>query len=201
MSYHYIFPTAIFEDTQTILANELLPIANNYLDIYGTPFLENPNHISTSKNKIESSIINDSNLKLFLDYVYNQCDNFLKFQRIDYKRYTYKPYITFNRINKDGYHKLHAHPNCIISGCFYLDIPVNSSNILFKDPRDYHKYYQLEYNLNDGQGDANCLNPDIIKEVKTGDFLMWNSWLEHEVLPNKIDLPRTTLVFNISVNI
>ena len=79
MSYHYIFPTAIFEDTQTILANELLPIANNYLDIYGTPFLENPNHISTSKNKIESSIINDSNLKLFLDYVYKQCDNFLEF--------------------------------------------------------------------------------------------------------------------------
>ena len=201
MSYHYIFPTAIFQDSQTILANELLPIATNYLDIYGTPFLENPNHISTYKNEIELSIVNDIKFKILLEYVYNQCDNYLKFQRINHKQYTYKPYITLNRITKDGYHKLHSHPNCVISGCFYLDVPFNSSNILFKDPRDYHKYYQLEYNFNDGDGDKNCLNPDLVKEVKTGDFLMWNSWLEHEVLPNKIDLPRTTLVFNISVNI
>ena len=202
MSYHYIFPTAIFEDTQTILANKLLPIATNYLDNYGIPFLENQNHLSTSRNhNCEQELLNDINIKQFLDYVFNQCNDFLKFQRINYKKYTYKPYVAFNRITKNGYHKLHTHPNCIISGCLYLDVPVNSSKILFKDPRDYHKYYQLEYNFDEGLGDTHCLKPDIVKEVKTGDFLMWNSWLEHEVLPNKIDLPRTTLVFNISVNI
>jgi uncharacterized protein (TIGR02466 family) len=199
MSYHYIFPTAIFEDTQNYLAEQMLPIANEYLDKHGSAFLENSNHITTARTTIDNDIASDIRFKPFLDYVYEQCDEFLKFQRIDYKKYHYTPYITLNRIKKDGYHKLHSHPNCIISGCFYLDVPKGSSNILFRDPRDYHKYYQLEYNFDDGLGDPNCLKPDIVKEVKTGDVLMWNSWLEHEVLPNKIDATRTTLVFNIGV--
>ncbi len=201
MSYHYIFPTVVFEDNQKSLAEQMLPVANYYLDNYGIPFLENDNHITTARNgNVEQDILNDNNIKLFLEYVLSQCDNFLKFQRINYKKYKYTPYITFNRINKSGYHKLHSHPNCIISGCFYLDVPNGSSNILFKDPRDYHKYYQLDYNFDEGLGDPNCLKPDIVKEVKTGDILIWNSWLEHEVLPNKIDATRTTLVFNINVN-
>lgn len=180
----------------------MLPLAIKYLDNYGSKFLDNPNHISTAKNKIvEDLIINDPEIKPFIDFIFRQCDEFLKFQRIDYKKYKYNLYITFNKITKTGYHKLHSHPNSIISGCFYLDVPKDSSKILFLDPRDYHRYTHLETNFNEGDGDANCLHPEIIKQVNTGDFLMWNSWLQHEVLPNLVDSPRYTMVFNIGVNL
>ena len=180
----------------------MLPIAVKYLDTYGLPFLDNPNHITTSRNKFaENLIINDPEIKPFLDYVHYTCDEFLKFQRVDYKIYKYIPYITFNKITKTGIHKLHSHPNSIVSGCFYLDAPIGSSEILFSDPREYHKYTYLHKNFNEGAGDMNCLHPELSKQVNTGDFLMWNSWLEHEVLPNKSDSPRYSMVFNISINL
>jgi hypothetical protein len=180
----------------------MLPIAIKYLNTHGLQFLGNPNHISTAKNKIaEDLAINDPEIKPFLDYLYHTCNEFLKFQRVDYKKYKYIPYIVFNKITKSGYHKMHTHPNCIVSGCFYLDVPTGSSDILFNDPRDYHKYTYLDKNFSEGNGDLNCLNPELIKQVSTGDFLMWNSWLEHEVLPNLVDSPRYTMVFNIGINL
>ena len=200
MKYHYTFPTVIFEDNNIELSTQMLPVAIKYLDMYGLEFLDNPNHISTSKNKLAVAN-NDPEIKPFLDYLYRMCDEFLKFQRVDYKKYKYIPYITFNKITKTGYHKLHSHPNSIVSGCFYLDVPKDSSKILFLDPRDYHNYTYLEKNFDEGAGDFNCLHPELVKEVKTGDFLMWNSWLEHEVLPNLVDSPRYTMVFNIGINL
>ena len=180
----------------------MLPLAIKYLNEYGSIFLDNSNHISTAKNEITSDIIlNDPEVKPFVDYMTYQTTEFLKFQRVDYKRYTYKPYILFNKIGKFGNHKLHCHPNGIISGCFYLDVPLGSSKLLFRDPRYYHKYVHLEKNFNEGDGDANCLHEDIVKQVNTGDFLMWNSWLEHEVILNEVDSPRYTMVFNIGVNL
>lgn len=202
MKYHYTFPTVIFEDNNIQLSSKMLEVAIKYLDTYGLEFLDNPNHISTSRNTTaENLIINDPEIKPFIDYVFCQCDEFLKFQRIDYKSYKYTPYVTFNKITKSGYHKLHSHPNSIVSGCFYLDVPKGSSNILFKDPRDYSKYINLKLNLNEGAGDINCLHPELVKTVNTGDFLMWNAWMEHEVLPNLVDSPRYTMVFNIGVNL
>lgn len=202
MTYHYTFPTVIFEENNKTLSEQMLPLAIKYLDTHGSIFNTNPNHISTANNKIaEELILNDPEVKPFVDYITYQTDEFLKFQRINYKKYTYKPIILFNKISKFGAHNLHCHPNCIISGCFYLDVPEGSSKILFKDPRTHHKYIQLEPNFNEGSGDLNCLWPDMIKTVKTGDFLMWNSWLDHEVLPNLVDSTRYTMVFNIGVNL
>ena len=200
MKYHYTFPTVIFEDNNIELSSKMLPLAIKYLDTYGSKFLDNTNHIATAKNKIvEDLIINDPEIKPFIDFIFRQCDEFLKFQRINYKIYKYIPYITFNKITKTGSHKLHSHPNSIVSGVFYLDVPKDSSKILFLDPRDYHRYTHLETNFNEGDGDLNCLHPEIIKQVNTGDILMWNSWLQHEVLPNLVDSPRYTMVFNISI--
>ena len=77
-----------------------------------------------------------------------------------------------------GQHSGHIHPNSIISGTFYVEVPNGSGDIRFEDPR-----LPLMMAAPPRERDA----PEELRQFVTvaprpGLLLMWESWLRHEVL-------------------
>jgi uncharacterized protein (TIGR02466 family) len=91
-------------------------------------------------------------------------------------------------------HSGHIHPNSVLSGTFYLDLPEGASAIRFEDPR-------LPFMMNSPSQKADIaadLKRFIYFQPQVGQALFWESWLRHEVLVNMADEPRLSISFNLS---
>ena len=99
-----------------------------------------------------------------------------------------------NLLDPGAGHSGHIHPNSVISGTFYLDLPEGASAIRFEDPR-------LPFMMN-----SPPLREDVDPAQKRfiyfqpalGEALFWESWLRHEVMVNMADEPRLSISFNLS---
>ena len=99
-----------------------------------------------------------------------------------------------NVLDPGAGHSGHIHPNSVLSGTFYLDLPEGASAIRFEDPR-------LPFMMN-----SPSLRSDVPEEEKrfiyiapqVGHALFWESWLRHEVPVNFADEPRLSISFNLS---
>jgi uncharacterized protein (TIGR02466 family) len=97
-----------------------------------------------------------------------------------------------NVMPKGAYHTMHIHPQSVISGTYYVEIPLHASAIKFQDPRagllmnspkinksapsEMQRFYQVE--------------------PRAGDVVLFESWLSHEVPENKSSKPRVSVSFN-----
>jgi uncharacterized protein (TIGR02466 family) len=89
---------------------------------------------------------------------------------------------------------VHNHPNCVLSGVYYVKAPENCGGIFFKDPRDV----------------AHMFSPAIAEitpwtlqkltyRATEGKMIIFPSWLNHGVEPNLSDEERICISFNISM--
>lgn len=89
-------------------------------------------------------------------------------------------------------HSLHLHPLSIISGTYYVSVPKNASQLKFEDPRLSH-FMATPPKLP---------NPKTRNQTfqsiapKAGQVALWESWLRHEVPPNKSQADRVSISFN-----
>jgi len=91
-------------------------------------------------------------------------------------------------------HAAHIHPLSVISGVFFVDTPVCASAIKFEDPR-----LGLFMNTPPLKDKTNKINSRFYSiQPKTGDLLLFESWLKHEVPVNKSNKPRISISFNYS---
>ena len=111
------------------------------------------------------------NLKLKIKDLANRYFNDRGLPSIDNMRIT----IFFSVMNEGEHHEKHNHSNSHLSGVFYLDTPEGSGDIVF---------------YSDDQTETYSITP------YSGLFLIWESWLMHQVLPSKTS-GRRTAVFNI----
>jgi uncharacterized protein (TIGR02466 family) len=97
-----------------------------------------------------------------------------------------------NLLKSSGHHSGHVHPNSIISGTFYVEVPNGSGAIRFEDPR-----LPLMMSAPPRQKDApEELQSFVSVEPRPGLLLMWESWLRHEVLPGTGRGERLSISFN-----
>ena len=99
-----------------------------------------------------------------------------------------------NVLDPGAGHSGHIHPNSVLSGTFYLDLPEGASAIRFEDPR-------LPFMMNSPPQKADTaadLKRFIYFQPQVGQALFWESWLRHEVLVNMADEPRLSISFNLS---
>ena len=97
-----------------------------------------------------------------------------------------------NLLKGAGHHAGHIHPNSVISGALYVEVPKNSGAIRFEDPR-----LPLMMAAPPRQLDApEDLQPFITIEPRPGLLLLWESWLRHEVLPGSGRGERLSISFN-----
>jgi uncharacterized protein (TIGR02466 family) len=100
--------------------------------------------------------------------------------------------LWLNIMPKGAQHTAHIHPNSVISGTFYVDTTDKSSSIKFEDPR-------MGFFMN-----APKLQPKKqlsrfhIIQPKSGDVVLFESWLRHEVPRNQTNKPRVSISFNYS---
>ncbi|MEO1557817.1 MAG: TIGR02466 family protein [Pseudomonadota bacterium] len=100
--------------------------------------------------------------------------------------------IWINILPEGGVHTGHIHPHSVISGTTYVAMPEGTSALKLEDPR-----LPMMMASPGRTKDA----PDDLKQfhyVKpaTGDVLLWESWLRHEVPMNMAEDERVSVSFN-----
>lgn len=93
------------------------------------------------------------------------------------------------------YHTSHIHPHALVSGVYWVEAQPDASPLRLEDPR-------LERYMNDPPR-----SPDAPESLKlyhaipalAGEFVLFNSWLRHEVPPNLSDHDRLSVSFNFDV--
>lgn len=102
--------------------------------------------------------------------------------------------IWINVLDPGGAHSGHLHPHSAISGTYYVDTPAGASALKLEDPR-----LPLMMAAPARREDApEAERTFIYVSPKAGEVLMWESYLRHEVLPNKARRPRVSISFNYS---
>ena len=203
MPFINLFPTTVYIEHNPRVADDYLPIAEEYLNKFGKKFSDkheeySPNHISTYNSQESINCIStDSRFNNLTIHLQNMARVFLDDQNVQHKDYKLHPFYLFNKIGKYSGHDIHSHPESIVSGCIYLKTTGEVPPIIFYDPRPVHKYYY--YTPIFGRlSDTYKLLPEYSMPVYTGLIMMWNSWMEHEVPMSYDDSERITLAFNLS---
>ena len=97
-----------------------------------------------------------------------------------------------NLLKTSGNHCGHIHPQSILSGTLYVEVPAGSGAIRFEDPR-----LGLMMAAPTRASDApEELRPFVTIQPRPGQVLMWESWLRHEVLAGTGRGERLSISFN-----
>ena len=99
-----------------------------------------------------------------------------------------------NLLKGGGHHAGHIHPNSIISGTLYVEVPKGSGAIRFEDPR-LPSMMAAPSRRKDASEE---LQPFVKVEPRRGLLLLWESWLRHEVLAGRGRAERLSISFNFS---
>lgn len=100
--------------------------------------------------------------------------------------------IWVNVLEPGGSHTGHIHPHCVLSGTYYVRVPDGASSLKFEDPR-----LPMMMAAPAPREDADEEHRRFVYVApKAGDLLLWESWLRHEVTPNRAASSRVSVSFN-----
>lgn len=100
-----------------------------------------------------------------------------------------------NAMGQGTHHTLHLHPMSVISGVYYVNLPPGSSPFKIEDPR---MGFLMAAPPRKPSAPANQKNYLEI-QPKPGEFILFESWMRHEVPPHRGKLPRLSISFNYEV--
>jgi uncharacterized protein (TIGR02466 family) len=86
-------------------------------------------------------------------------------------------------------HSLHLHPLSFISGTYYVVTPRGCPGLKFEDPR-LSKFMAAPPRL------PSARPAHVTYPARAGDVVLFESWLRHEVPPNRVDAERISISFN-----
>ncbi|MFO1171158.1 MAG: TIGR02466 family protein [Hyphomicrobiaceae bacterium] len=100
--------------------------------------------------------------------------------------------LWINILDPGGAHTSHIHPLSVLSGTAYVAIPPGASALKLEDPR-----HGLMMAAPPRKTKLRPENQTFVEVVpKPGTILMWESWLRHEVPPNRARKERISVSFN-----
>ena len=89
-------------------------------------------------------------------------------------------------------HSGHIHPHSVVSGTVYVAVPPGAGGLKLEDPRA-----PLMMAAPPRRPDAPPdLKPWVVLQPREGAVFLWESWLRHEVEPNRGRTPRVSVSFN-----
>ncbi len=89
-------------------------------------------------------------------------------------------------------HKMHTHPNNYLSGVYYVKTQDKANSIYFYDPR--HQVGVISPETTE-RGPATAGKVSL--QVDPGTMIIFPSWLQHSVNPNRSPENRVSIAFNI----
>ena len=96
-----------------------------------------------------------------------------------------------NLLKGGGHHSAHIHPHSVLSGTFYVEVPPAAGAIRFEDPR-----LGLMMAAPALREDAGGQRGFVSVAPRSGQLLLWESWLRHEVMPGGAKAERLSISFN-----
>jgi uncharacterized protein (TIGR02466 family) len=96
-----------------------------------------------------------------------------------------------NIMPRHVYHTLHLHPHSVLSGAYYVDSPKGSVAMKLEDPK-------MPLYMN-----APVKREPLYRHITptAGTYVLFESWLRHEVPPNKSTKARVSISFNYSLEL
>ena len=94
-----------------------------------------------------------------------------------------------NQLEPGGFNTFHLHPGALLSACFYLTVPPDSSPLVLRDPRAGVALSPFT------GGGPNC-NQYLHVDPKEGSLILFPNWLEHSVEPNHTTQLRESIPIN-----
>ena len=157
----------------------------------GSPISHNGS-MSLSKNILSDEIC--SSIKNQIDEAINEFVRGYLRINFDGKFFINRSWVLEHRENH--WSQPHSHPNSILSGVLYLDVPENSGNIRFHKPDNYHNQLNTD-TINFVVHEYNIQNSDTWTIVpEDGDLLLFPSHLRHSVAVNSSGKTRWSLSFD-----
>jgi uncharacterized protein (TIGR02466 family) len=89
-------------------------------------------------------------------------------------------------------HSLHLHPLSFISGTYYVATPAGCPGLKFEDPR-LDRFMAAPPRVT---GARRANQAHITYPAEAGNVILFESWLRHEVPPNRVDAERISVSFN-----
>ena len=153
-----------------------------------------------SCNLLEGDILKKfTHLSLAVSRVQELLYNYFSTKYIDFNKtpnaYLHITEIWFNILRRGDANMPHSHPNCHVSGNFYLQVPPPESRLHNLDgalvfiKTDNHNFY-LPFSVGSQEGQANIIKPSV------GHGILFQSHEKHVVLPHFSDTDRIGLAFN-----
>ncbi len=99
-----------------------------------------------------------------------------------------------NILGEGGSHSGHIHPGSILSGTVYVAMPDGAGRIKFEDPRLPQMMAAPPLKTDAPDKRFHYVEPG------SGDILIWESWLRHEVMPSDTNEARISVSFNYSLS-
>lgn len=97
-----------------------------------------------------------------------------------------------NSMGEGTHHTMHTHPLCVLSGVYYVNLPPGSSPFKIEDPR-----LGLMMAAPPRKNSAPLIEHNFINIAsKPGDFILFESWMRHEVPPHRGKKRRLSVSFN-----
>lgn len=97
-----------------------------------------------------------------------------------------------NVLKPGGTHSGHIHPHSVVSGTVYIAVPEGSGALKLEDPR----LVAMMAAPGRAPDAAEDLQPFVYAEPAVGTVFLWESWLRHEVMPNRAKADRISVSFN-----
>lgn len=183
-----IFPTFVWKTQFKTAVYEA--INNNIIKILdemrqSLPKLKPGEHWQSQQTLQELDEFNE-----LLDCAKSSAKNILTFLKIGYD--TFEITGCWASISAKGTpHGIHSHPNNFLSGVYYVQTHEGADTINFHDPRMQTGIIRPPVTR------LTAENTDqVVVKVKNGTLLMFPSWLQHSVAPNKSDQNRISVSFN-----
>lgn len=89
-------------------------------------------------------------------------------------------------------HGLHLHPLAFISGTYYVRTPQGCPGLKFEDPR-LDRFMAAPPKKTDAPAEHRS---HLTYPAEAGNVILFESWLRHEVPPNRVDAERISISFN-----
>jgi uncharacterized protein (TIGR02466 family) len=134
----------------------------------------------------------------FSNYVAQTAWNILKMQGYAMESTTtYFDAMWCQEHHKGSLMEQHTHGNGNqVVGFYFLDVPENSSSVLFYDPKASKVQINLhEENISQSTSASNIVN----YQPKEGMLMLTNAWLPHSFTKNMSDKPMRFIHFNVNV--
>ena len=97
-----------------------------------------------------------------------------------------------NIMPKQVVHGLHLHPLSSVSGTYYVQVPIGAPGLKFEDPR-LDRFMAAPPRKSSAKRETRSWGTFA---AAAGRLLLFESWLRHEVVPNRVAAERISISFN-----